>query len=97
MANREPTNVPRISPDDWLSLIVDEVTDPTHHARWQWLAAVEPEFAREVLNRAIIETPNIDERKKLIDNMTWAACVALHGVSRNERQISDGAQPVNAS
>ncbi len=74
-----------IRPEDWLSTIFEEVTDPEHVERWRRLINTEPAFAREILAKALHEarSDNPDDTKRYVDAMTWVADVFLHSAQNS--------------
>ncbi len=68
--------LPHVTEDDLLGMIVEEAVDPSHTEWWHIFAKENPELARELLNR-VNKMPDNPEARKITLDMTIYAITAL--------------------
>ncbi|HET6747380.1 MAG TPA: hypothetical protein VFH06_04720 [Candidatus Saccharimonadales bacterium] len=70
--------LPRVEEDDLLSLVIEDITDPTHERHWKEFAAQNPHLAAELLKRTFARTRDITDsnrsevQKFALDTVTFA-------------------------
>jgi hypothetical protein len=87
--------LPRVEEADLLSLVFEDVTDPTHERRWKEFAATNPHLAAEILKQTFIRSRDLGDASQLeiqkfaIDTVTFV----VRAMEQATRRLiaSDGA------
>jgi hypothetical protein len=74
----QDNSLPRATATHLLELVLPEILDPTHNERWERFAKEQPDLAREVRNRATNGIPNLEYRKFVMDEVTFAYYALSH-------------------
>lgn len=81
--------LPHVEEADILSLVFSEILDPAYRQHWDELAAENPELARAILGRAVIESDGRPDEQQRLVNMAIFASEAIAAAISRTRATSD--------
>lgn len=100
MKSSDESFLSHVEEDDIARVLFEDITDPSHKARYEHFARTNPELTREIMRRAGVAARNaigdqglrttIEVQKIIIDSVTFALS-ALETAVKRQSSIGDGA------